>query len=261
MSVHARQQDQRPYDLRAAGTTTFNRLYAQAAPLIRQGLHQRESPPVEGGRWPVSVVLRPDDAAAERLERAMAEVEAYAGSGHFRTGIAGSAHFTVRVLERYRETVGEGDEMVRRYAEALRRAARHVESIRLDLVGLTLTPGSVMVRAHPVDDSADRFMDALKDELKDDGWREAGFRRDIWYANILHFAADIARPAELIKWVAQRRNLDLGHAVTDTAELVRFRYEDGTAGRLMRPEVLASARTGRSGQSSSGRTADHCEGH
>ena len=59
-----------------------------------------------------------------------------------------------------------------------------------------------MVCAHPVDDNADRFMDLLKDELGDDAWREAGFRRDIWYANILHFAADIARPAELIEWVA-----------------------------------------------------------
>ena len=36
----------------------------------------------------------------------MAEVEGLAGAGHFRTGIAGSVHFTVRVLERYREAVG-----------------------------------------------------------------------------------------------------------------------------------------------------------
>jgi hypothetical protein len=32
----------------------------------------------------------------------------------------------------------------------------------------------------------------------------------------------------------------------DTAELVRFRYEDGVRGRLMRPEVLASVRIGSS---------------
>ena len=55
--------------------TTFDRLFAEAAPLIEQGGHQLDGPPLEGGRWPVSVVLRPDRACAERLEQAMVEVE------------------------------------------------------------------------------------------------------------------------------------------------------------------------------------------
>jgi len=176
----------------------------------------------------------------------MVEVERLAGPGHFRTGIAGSVHFTVRVLERYREAIGEDYAAVRRYAREISRATREVGEIELDLVGITLTPGSVMVCAHPADDNADRLMDLLADEVGDDAWREAGPRRDIWYTNILHFAADIAQPTELIEWVAQRRGLDLGRAVMDTAELVRFRYEEGTHGRLMRPEVLAAARTGSS---------------
>lgn len=66
-------------------------------------------------------------------------------------------------------------------------------------------------------------------------------QRDIWYANNLDLAADIAQPAELAEWVAQRRELDLGHAAIDTAELVRSHYEDG-AGRVMRPEILARTR-------------------
>ena len=54
--------------------TTFDRLFAEAVPLIEPGLHERHSPPVEaGGRWPVSVVLRPDHASADRLERAMTQ--------------------------------------------------------------------------------------------------------------------------------------------------------------------------------------------
>jgi hypothetical protein len=227
--------------------TVFDRLFDDASPLIRQGLHQRDSPSVEGGRWGVSVVLRPDPASAVNLERAMAEVEGLVGVGHFRTGTAGSVHFTVRVLEAYRDAAGKEDEVVQRYARAMSRAAaRQVGAIELELVGITLAPGSVMVCAHPVDDNADRFMDLLKDELGDDAWREAEFTRDIWYANLLHFAADIAAPSELIEWVAQHRRLDLGRVVMDTAELVRFRYEDGVRGRLMRPEVLASVRIGSS---------------
>lgn len=48
--------------------------------------------------------------------------------------------------------------MVQRYALAMSRAAQQVEAIELDLVGMTLTPGTVMVCAHPVGDSADRFI-------------------------------------------------------------------------------------------------------
>lgn len=204
----------------------------------------------------MSVVLRPPRVMAERLQQVMSEVEVHAGPDHFRTGVAGSVHFTVRVLERYREVVGRSDELVGRYARALRRAARQVERIELDLVGLTLTPGSVMVAALPVDGNGarlmDLFKDELKDELKDEGWREAGFRREIWYANILHFAADITQPQELITWVAQRRELSLGRARIDTAELVRFRYENVPSGRLMRPEVLASVQMGSFGESGAG---------
>jgi hypothetical protein len=32
----------------------------------------------------------------------------------------------------------------------------------------------------------------LEDELKEDGWPEAGFRRDTWWANILHLTTDAA---------------------------------------------------------------------
>jgi hypothetical protein len=155
------------------GVTAFDRLFDKTSPLIQQGLHERDSPLVDGGRWGVSVVLRPDHASAVKLERTMAEVEGLVGPGHFLTGMAGSAHFTVRVLEAYRESAGEEDEAVQRYARAMSRAARQVEAIELDLVGLTLAPGSVMACAHPVDDNADKLMDLLKDELAGDAWREA----------------------------------------------------------------------------------------
>jgi len=86
---------------------TFDRLFAESAPLIRQRLYLRESPPVDGGRWPVAVVLRPDQMVARRLEQSMVDAEVYAGPGHFRTGAADSVHFTVRALELYRESVDD----------------------------------------------------------------------------------------------------------------------------------------------------------
>jgi hypothetical protein len=220
---------------------TFDRLFAESAPLVLQRLHQRERPPVDGGRWPVSVVLRPDQVVARGLEQAMVEAEVYAGPGHFRTGAADSVHFTVRALELYRESLDDG--AVRRYEAALRRAVRDLGPVGLDLVGLTLAAGSVMVCAHPVDQNAATLMGRLSDELGDDAWREAGLDRNIWYATLIHFATDIVEPSGLVEWVAQRRELNLGRTVMDSAELVRFRYEDGPAGRLMRPEVLATAGT------------------
>ncbi|NMM21886.1 MAG: hypothetical protein HHJ11_00010 [Phycicoccus sp.] len=192
----------------------------------------------------MTVVLRPDQASATRLEQVMDEAETLAGPGHFRTGIASSLHITVRALEGYREAAAGDDDVVQRYALAMSRAARQVEAIELDLVGLTLTPGTVMVCAHPIDDSADTFMAALEDQLGADAWFEAALHRDIWYANLLHFAADIAQPASLIEWVEERRQLSLGRMVLDTAELWRFRYEGGTDGRLMRPTVLARSQLG-----------------
>ncbi|MBE3075391.1 MAG: hypothetical protein IMZ75_10675 [Actinobacteria bacterium] len=85
----------------------------------------------------------------------MTQAETLTGPGHFRTGSAGSLHITVRALEGYRDAAGQDDEVVKRYAVAMRRAARQVEEIELELVGLTLTSGTVMVCASPVDDNAE----------------------------------------------------------------------------------------------------------
>lgn len=67
--------------------TKFDRLYADAAPALRAGRHGRERPPVEGGRWPLSVVLEPDAAAGERIDNLTQEVLAVSGPGHWATGV------------------------------------------------------------------------------------------------------------------------------------------------------------------------------
>jgi hypothetical protein len=214
-------------------------LSSQAVPLVLAGEHAREAPPVDGGRWPVSVVFLPDRSAAVRLDGVSYQAAGIAGDGHWRSGALGFSHVTVRALEHFRQHIDDDDAAVERYARAVRAAARRCGPVRLHLSGLTLAPGSVMACAQPVDGEADRFRTTLAEELGPDGWREAELpARDIWYVTLLHFAADIPDPERLVCWVDERRELDLGPVSLDWVALVRFVHvEEPTLG--MRPTVLA----------------------
>ncbi|MFI5711443.1 hypothetical protein [Kribbella sp. NPDC051620] len=210
--------------------------------MIANGNHNRDAPPEEGGRWPVSVVLRPpaDSPLSRTLDQLTTEAAALAGGGHWQTGQRGSAHLTVRALEYYRPIVDPDEPAIKRYRSAMERAA--TGPARLEVTGLTLTRGTVMACAVPLDDQADLFMDQLRFELGPDAWHELpDGRRDIWYLNLLHFTTDIPDPAGLIDWVQARRHTSYGQVVIDTAELVRFWHVPGGSRPYMRPEVLGSA--------------------
>ena len=43
----------------------YDRLYADAVPALLAGDHRQDGPPVDGGRWPVSVVGIPDEPTRE----------------------------------------------------------------------------------------------------------------------------------------------------------------------------------------------------
>ncbi|TCO30196.1 hypothetical protein EV652_105190 [Kribbella steppae] len=224
--------------------TTFDQLFTTAVPLIAAGNHHRDEPPREGGRWPVSVVLGPppDSALAKRLDTLTAEAAELAGPGHWHTGQASSAHLTVRALETYRASVDPTEPTIRRYQAAMDRAAAVTGPARIEVTGLTLTPGSVMACAVPSDDQADLFLDRLTTELGPDAWFETPHgRRDIWYLNLIHFTTDIANPEALIDWVATHRTLNLGEATIPTATLVRFHHTPTPPRPHMRPEVLHRA--------------------
>jgi hypothetical protein len=224
--------------------STFDQLFSTAAPLIASGNHQRDQPPREGGRWPVSVVLRPpaDGELSHRLDAVTAEAAELAGTGHWHTGQAGSAHLTVRALETYRARIDPSDPAIQRYQSALCRAAAATGPARIQVVGLTLTPGTVMACAVPLDSQADLFMDRLAAELGPDAWHEwPDGRRDIWYLNLIHFTTDIAKPEALLDWVAAHRSTYLGEATIPVAELVRFHHIPAPPRPHMRPEVLARA--------------------
>ncbi|MFY1672760.1 hypothetical protein ACN27G_22815 [Plantactinospora sp. WMMB334] len=230
-------------EVAGAGTghgAAFDRLFARGRDAILAGTHHRDSPPVDGGRWGLSVVLPPDRACTARLAALTAEALAIAGPDHWPTGAPEAVHVTVRAIEAHRSSVPDGDPLVRRCASAVRRAAAACRPVRLELRGVTLTPSGVMACAHPVDSAADRFAARLGTELGADARFEADFSRDIWYATLLHFTGPLRDPATLVEWAADRRATDLGVSVAATADLLRFRFN----GRQPVRVPLASAAFG-----------------
>ncbi|WP_412541047.1 hypothetical protein R8Z50_35650 [Longispora sp. K20-0274] len=215
--------------------TIFDDLHEKGRTAVLAGEHYTETPPVDGGpAWGLSVTLRPSAALAARLAEVTAEAAALTGQGHWPTGNAHSSHFTVRCMERYRTGLPAEDPMVVRVGDALRKAVVGLRPFRLEVTGLTLTPGSVMACAEADGDTAELLKDRFTEALADDGHYEAGFRRNIWYANLVHFAAPIAEPALLVDWVGDRRQLHLGEVLITEVELLRWDYD----GSQMVPAVF-----------------------
>ena len=222
--------------------SVFDRLFDRASERILSGSHYRDTPPIEGGRWGPSVVFVPDASSSEGLAAITDQAIALTGPGHWRTGAPAAVHFTVRAIEAHRVDVPPADPVTSRASAAMARAAAAATTVRFRLSGLTLTPSGVMACAYPDDGAADHFASRLRDELGADAWFEANFHRDIWYATVVHFAGDLVDPAGLVAWVNDRRDLDLGVAIVDEVELIRFRYDGHHVVRV--PMTSAPLRTG-----------------
>jgi hypothetical protein len=221
----------------APTTSVFDRLFDAAVPALLGGTHRRDVPPVDGGRWPVSVVCVPDAPVRAVLADWMREALVHTGPGHFRTGSLASSHFTVRALEPYREAARPDDAVTAEWAAALDTAAGASAPVRLLLTGVTLTTSTVMVQAEPVGDGAWALMRRLRAALGPHAWYEDQWQeRDIWYASVLHFASTVADAPRLVAWARERRHLDPVDVVLDTVSLVRFRYLEGEDGRAMAME-------------------------
>lgn len=164
---------------------------------------------MEGGRWPVSVVLVPPRGVASRLDELMRGLLGCVGEGHLLTGRDDAVHITVRALETHRAAASPDDERTPPWIDSLRRAVIGVPPLRFALTGLTLTNGSVMAQVEPLDTWPWVFMQRLGDELGSHGcFEKQGARRNIWYANLLHFAGPIADPEALIASVEAHRDID-----------------------------------------------------
>jgi hypothetical protein len=218
--------------------SVFDRLLDEAVPALLAGEHSRDEPPVDGGRWPVSVVAVPDREARGVLADLMGEALVHAGPGHFETGRSDASHLTVRALEPYREAASATDEVSGQWIAALDQVGRASAPVTLRLTGVTLTASGVMVQAEPGDDAPWELMRRLRHALGPLAWFEEQWQeRDIWYSSILHFAAPVLNPAGLVGW-AQRNRASLALDVTlASLVLTRFRYReiDGRRHMAMEP--------------------------
>jgi hypothetical protein len=221
----------------------FDALFERGASAVRTGSHYRDTPPVEGGRWGMSVVLVPNAVGIRQLAAITQQVIVLTGGDHWPTGDPAAVHFTVRAIEGHRrlsrrqthgcrDLVPDDDPLAARCGDALKRAAAACRSVRLRLHGLTLTPSGVMLCAYPADAGAAAFAARIDAELAEDGWFERQFHRDIWYATLVHFTDAIEQPEALVEWVARRRDEPFGEAVFATGELVRFTYNGRQPVRL-----------------------------
>lgn len=204
----------------------FDRLLGDAIPALLAGTHRQDVPPVDGGRWPVSVVCIPDQPTRDLFAGRMREAVAFAGPGHFETGRRAASHFTVRALESYREAARPEDPITRDWIAALQEVGRESSPIRLRLTGITLSVSGVMVQAAPVDDQPWELMRRLGVALGRLAWFEDNSPRDIWYSSVLHFAAPVRDAPGLIEWTKARRSSLAHDIVLDALTLTRFRYEE-----------------------------------
>lgn len=223
----------------------FDQLLARAVPLVLAGEHQQGQPPKDGGRWPVTVVCVPPLLVRRRLEALMRDALAHAGPGHFQTGRTDTSHLTVRALEPYRAAASSADPVTGDWMAALHRATAATPPLRFLLTGLTLTSVSVMAQVEPLDDEPWRFMRRLRTELGPLAWYEdAWMERNIWYANVLHFAGPIRDAAGLVDWVVRRREIEPIDFTVGSADLVRSRHTRIGGDQFMAMESWTAAAFG-----------------
>lgn len=189
-------------------------------------------------RWGLSLLLRPDPAAATRLDEASAAVAALAGPHHWRTGGRGASHLTVADVEPWRGGVTAHDPLVRRCAERLAPVATRLPPARLTVTGLLLAPGGVLARAEPADHATSHLRPAVLAALGDAATVDSSYRGDRWWCSLLHFTGPIANPRGLVDWVDARTDLDLGPFRGELLELVRYEHD----GERTVPVPLASFR-------------------
>ncbi len=219
-------------------TGTPDTIHQRGRAALLAGREVLDVPPAPGGaRWGLSLVIRPDQVAEDRLSELTDQVGALAGPGQWSTGSRGAAHLTVTYLEATHRHVEADDPAVRRFAGVVSDVAAGTPPLRWQLTGLALAERGVLALAEPVDDAADEFRAAVLADLGDLGRREASYRRGTWWSTLLHFAAPVADRCGLADWVEDRVRTPLGQLSASAADIVRYEHDR----ERVVPVTLASA--------------------
>ena len=222
-------------------SVTVDSLHEQGRAALVEGRSRLDLPPVDGSRrWGVSVVVRPQPDLADRLDAVTGELMALAGPAQWATGARDTAHLTLYSLEPHRPGLTTADPALREYAAAMRRAAVATAPGTFAVTGLALTPGGVIAACEPFDGGAGALRPALTEALGGDVF-EATYRGDHWWLSLVHLAAPVQRPEDLVAFVESRRQRDLGVLRAEQLELVRYEHHSGPDGSRMVPVTLAAA--------------------
>lgn len=211
-------------------STLRDSIHRRGRDAVLDGRELLDRPPGPGStRWGLSLDVRLDHAAEQRLDALAGEAATLAGPGQWLTGGLGSSHLTISYLERAWREAGADDPAVRRYADIVARLAASAPPLRWELTGLVLADRGVLALATPVDGAPDAFRSAVLAELGGGlGQEEQDYRASTWWSTLLHFAAPVADRAGLVAWVEDRATqpplpaLSLAGA---RIELVRYAFD------------------------------------
>jgi hypothetical protein len=193
---------------------------------VLAGRARLDSAPRPGStRWGLSLDVRLDPVAEQRLHELTTEASAHAGPGQWLTGGLGSSHLTVTYLERRWRQVGADDGEVRRYADLAGQVARSARPLRWQVTGLVLADRGVLAVAEPVDDAPGQLRAQVLRRLGTLGDQEAHYRRATWWSTLLHFAAPVPDPEALTDWVDARTRLPAVPLTGDRLEVVRYAHD------------------------------------
>lgn len=206
-------------------TASPDTIHQRGRDAVLGGRELLDDPPVPGAtRWGLSLVARPDAAAADRLDALALEAAQLAGPGQWLTGGRGSAHLTVTYLERVHRVVAADDPDVQRYAALVQEVAEHTPPLRWEVTGLALAERGVLALATPVG-GTDAFRAEVLAGLGGLGAEEGYYRQSVWWSTLLHFAAPVADRSALVSWVDARESMPVIPVAARSVDVVHYAYD------------------------------------
>jgi 2'-5' RNA ligase len=169
----------------------------------------------------ISLIARPDPAHAARLADLQDRL-ADADPHQYRQPLS-DLHMTV--LSLFTVTEHCAPHLARRadYATVVRAAVAGMPAFDVDLAGITMSRGAVLVRGFPRDDTLERLRTRLRDVLCVCGLGaglDQRYRLVTAHMTVQRFVTPPADPARLAATLAALRDAPLGTMHVDTLELV-----------------------------------------